>query len=217
MSIAEKNYSQIEKEALAIIFAVKKFHQYLHGRHFTIQSDHKPLKFLFKETNPVPTMASAKIQRWALTLGTYNYSINHRPGSAMSHADALSRIPLTDSHSSVPVPCEITYLIHQLSTSIITANKIRQWTDHDSVLSRVRRLILNGWTLSEPDPEIQPYHHRHTELSTVDGCVLWSSRVVIPTAGRETVLQQLHECHPGTNRMKSLARCFVCGLKWIMI
>lgn len=54
---AEKNYSQIENEALAIIFAVTKFHQFLHGRSFVIQSDHKPLQFLFNESKQVPTMA----------------------------------------------------------------------------------------------------------------------------------------------------------------
>ena len=55
---AEKKYSQLEKEGLAIIFAVKKFDKYLAGRHFTIYSDHKPLRFLFHETRQVPIMAA---------------------------------------------------------------------------------------------------------------------------------------------------------------
>ena len=54
---AEKKYSQIEKEALAIIFAVKKFHQYIHGRPFSIHSDHKPLQYLFSENRQIPVMA----------------------------------------------------------------------------------------------------------------------------------------------------------------
>ena len=69
--------------------------------------------------------------------------------------------------------------------------------------------MLNGWTIAEPDPEILPYHTRCTELSVLKGCVLWGSRVVIPTAGRNIVLEQLHECHPGITRMKNLARCYV--------
>ena len=58
LSLAEQKYSQVEK-GLAIIFAIKKFHQYLYGHHFTIDSDHQPLKYLLSESRQVPTMASS--------------------------------------------------------------------------------------------------------------------------------------------------------------
>ena len=73
LAAAEEKYSQIE---LAIIFGIKRFHQYLFGRQFTILSDHKPLKHLFSESQPAPTLASARIQRWSLTLGAYDYVHN---------------------------------------------------------------------------------------------------------------------------------------------
>lgn len=151
LSISERKYPQIEKEALAIIFAVKKFNQYLQGSHFTIHSDHKPLQYLFKEEKPVPPMASARIQRW------------------------VSRLRLPDTPSSTPIPSELTHLIHQLSSSIITTDTVRQWTEHDPVLARVQRLILNGWTVTEPESSLLPYYNRRTELSTMNGCVLWGS------------------------------------------
>ena len=68
LSAAERNYLQLEKEGLAIIFGVKCFYQYLYGCHFIIFSDHQPLQHLFSETKAVPPMASGRIQRWALTL-----------------------------------------------------------------------------------------------------------------------------------------------------
>ena len=68
---AERKYAQVEKEALAIIFGVKKFHQYLLRRRFTILSDHKPLMHLLSEVKGVPPLASARIQCWARTLSAY--------------------------------------------------------------------------------------------------------------------------------------------------
>ena len=69
LSSAEKNYSQLDKEGLAIIFGVKTFHNYLQGRKFTIVTDHKPLKHLFGEDQPISPMVSARLQRRALILG----------------------------------------------------------------------------------------------------------------------------------------------------
>ena len=91
LAAAEKKYSQIEKEGLAIIFGVKRFHQYLFGRQFTILSDHKPLKHLFTGSQATPTLASARIQRWSLTLGAYDYMIEYKPGQEHGNADMLSR------------------------------------------------------------------------------------------------------------------------------
>ena len=62
----EKRYSHLDKEALAIIFGVKHFHQYIYGRQFVILSDHKPLMHILSESKATPAMASARLQRWAL-------------------------------------------------------------------------------------------------------------------------------------------------------
>ena len=55
---AEKHYSQLDKEALVIIFGIKKFHDYLQGHRFTIYSDRQPLQYLFGVSKPIPAMAS---------------------------------------------------------------------------------------------------------------------------------------------------------------
>ena len=72
---AEKKYSQLEKEALAIVFAVKKFHQYLYGVHFTIQSDHQPLSFLFNEHKSWhPPESRGGLCHWQHIVTTYSTS-----------------------------------------------------------------------------------------------------------------------------------------------
>eukprot|EP00731_Ephydatia_muelleri_P037838 Em0575g5a len=209
---AERKYSHIEKEGLAVVFGVKKFHQYLLGRKFVVFSDHKPLQFLFCETRPVPPMASARIQRWALTLSAYNYQIVYRPSQLQANADGLSRLPLKgEEPGDVPLPGDTILMMESLSNadSVVTATTIRSWTDKDPVLSLVRRMVLHGWQPQASD-EFRPYEQRKLELSVQNGCVLWGSRVVVPPQGRQHVLEMLHEGHPGISRMKSLAR----GIVW---
>ena len=205
LSAAEKKYAHLDKEGLAIIFGVKKFHGYLFGRKFEIRSDHKPLQHLFDSTRAVPQLASARLQRWALILGAYNYTISYKPGDQHSNADLLSRLPLPDSPTKTPPPADIILLMETLQASPVTAQHIRQWTDKDPLLSRVRTLVLHGWKNGEEE-EMKPFNKRCRELSVQDGCLLWGNRVVVPERGRNRILEQLHEGHPGVSRMKGIAR-----------
>ena len=68
LSAAERNYGHIEKEGLALVFAVKKFHHYLYGYKFRMITDHKPLLGLFAEDKSFPEKSAARILRWALLL-----------------------------------------------------------------------------------------------------------------------------------------------------
>ena len=205
---AEKKYSQLEKEGLAVIFGVKKFRQYLLGRSFTIVSDHKPLQYLFNESRVTPTLASARIQRWSWTLGAYHYNIEYKQGQHNGNADMLSRLPLPETPTDIPMPGETILVIDMLLSLPVTVEQIRQWTTHDPILSRVRALVQQGWQDTD-DVALKPFQRRKYELSIHDGCLLWGSRVVVPPQGRDKVKQELHEGHPGATRMKALARSFV--------
>ena len=77
-----------------------------------------------------------------------------------------------------------------------------------STCNVVHRLLLQGWQHCD-DCELKPYLVRHCELSVCDGCVMWGNRVVVPQAGCNKVMEQLHDGHPGTSRIKNLARSFV--------
>ena len=209
LNSAECHYSQLEREGLAIVFGVKKFHNYLYGRHFTIESDHQLLSYLFSETKSIPAMASARIQRWALTLAAYQYNIRYKLGKTLNNADALSRLPCPITTNSDRVPDELAQLVLHLSSTSINASVIKSWTAKDPVLSRVLRYIQTGWPDQITDEKFKPFFVRKTELSAWDGCILWGSRMVIPPQGRELVLQELHETHPSCAKMKSLARNYI--------
>jgi hypothetical protein len=99
--------------------------------------------------------------------------------------------------------------MNHLSEAIVTSAHIKGWTEKDPVLARVHHFILHGWAASNSKSELQPYFNRKDELSVSDGCVLWGARVVIPPPGRDIVLNQLHDSHPGISKMKALARSYV--------
>ena len=208
LSKAEKGYAHLDKEGPTIVFGATKFHHYLFGHKFTIFSDHKSLQYIFSATCPTPTLASACIQRWTLILSAYNYQIQYKPGKDSSNADVLSRLPLPHSSQSVPLPGEIILLMDTLESSPVSATQIRTWTTNDPALSRVRNLVLQGW-IDMTDEQLQPYQRRKDELSIHTGCVLLGSRMVVPPAGHKGVMEELHQGHPGINRMKGLARGFV--------
>ena len=149
LTVAEKKYSQLEKEGLAIVFGTKKFHNYLFGRHFTIESDHKPLSFLFSENKQIPQMASSRIQRWALTLSAYHYSIHYKSGKDLSNDDTLSQLPRPVTTISDCLPGDLINLLTHLSTTTsLSAINIKELTDNDAVLSRVHQYIQSGWPVS---------------------------------------------------------------------
>lgn len=89
---SELNYATIEKELLAIVWAVKYFRPYLFGRHFKIKTDHRPLLYLFNHNNP-----SSRLTKFRLCLEEYDFHIEFVKGRDNVAADALSRIIIQSS------------------------------------------------------------------------------------------------------------------------
>ena len=168
---AERRYSHLDKEALAIIFGLQKFHQYLFGRTFIIYTDHKPLSYLFDASRAIPQMASARIQRWAITLSAYSYTIEYKPGQCNSNADALSRLPLPNQPKEVPTPADTIFLLDYLNSTPVTAALIKRWTQTDPILSKVKAQIMRGWKYSS-SAALQQYFKKRSELSIEAGCIL---------------------------------------------
>lgn len=107
----EKNYSQIEKEELGLVFGVMKFHEYLFGRKFTLVTDHKPLLKILGPKTGVPPLAAARMQRWSLILAAYTYEIQYKPSEQHGNADALSRLLIPDDKFQKPNPVfRVSYL-----------------------------------------------------------------------------------------------------------
>ena len=92
----EQRYSQIEREALAIIWATEHFHLYFYGTDFIIITDHKPLETIFSRPRTSP---SARIERWLLGMQPYSFNVTYRPGQD-NPSDYLSRHPIMTTSTS---------------------------------------------------------------------------------------------------------------------
>ena len=100
---------------------------------------------LFNESHVVPPQASSRIQRWALTLAAYEYTLAFCPTNQHENADAMSRLPLPEKLLRTPIPAELVLLVKQLDDSPVTASQIRTWTRRDPLLSTVSRHLNEGW------------------------------------------------------------------------
>eukprot|EP00795_Rhopilema_esculentum_P005001 gene5001-biopygen83 len=221
----QRNYSQIQKEALAIIFALSKFHHFLYGRKFILITDHKPLLTLFGPTKATPSLAANRLARWALMLSQYEYTIEYRKTSDHGNADALSSLPVgpdaqfdgRESDADADCICTIKTVSKQLNAA--DPGVLSKETDKDRVLATVVRYTREGWPFSKihedsTDSEstrytVDAFKKIRESLSVTDGCLFYGARVVIPVSLQAQVLEILHLGHFGMQRMKQLARTAV--------
>ena len=169
LSASERNYAQVEKEALSLIFAVKKFHSYLYGRQFTIVTDHKPLTAILGPKKGTPPLAAARLQRWAILLSAYKYQIEFRSTTAHANADGLSRLPLTKPSLEGNSPEPGIFNISQIASLPVTASQLQTATRTDVLLSKVMRYTKHGWP-TEVSEALLPFWRKRQEITVKNGC-----------------------------------------------
>lgn len=172
LSEAEKKYSQIEKEGLAIIFGVLKFHQYLYLKKFKLVTDHKPLLTIFGDKKSIPQFSANRLRRWAVILSGYNYVIEYVQ-SSKNNADWLSRMPPSDNIDNFGDDhCDIDYcyFLSKSSDFNLSFEKIEKETTSDRVLQQVIFYINKGWPKSVKDDCLKPYFIKRYELLISVNC-----------------------------------------------
>ncbi|KAL5466940.1 hypothetical protein EMCRGX_G031104, partial [Ephydatia muelleri] len=197
LSKAERNYSQIEKEALSIIFGLKKFHQYLYGRKFLLVTDHQPLVKIFGPKTGISSVVAGRLQRWALCLAGYQYDIVYKPTQKHGNADGLSRYPSTESEAIDGEEGGDRILAlygPQLAAFPLTVKDIERGTMSDALLRQVLKFTKDGWNKAgRVDDQLRPYFNRREELSTEGNCLMWGIKAVIPPGMRQHILKELHQ------------------------
>ena len=212
LTTAEKNYGQVEKEGLALVFAVRKFHKYLHGRHFKLLTDHKPLLSIYGSKKGVPVYTANRLQRWCLIMMNYNFTIEYRNTNDFGQADVLSRLI---SEQSAPLEDKVIAKIAIDSAQVtqdacsklpVTAAVIAEETKQDPILKEVLQYVVTGQWPRKPAERLQRFVSQQSQINVDLGCLKLGNRIIIPDRLQAAVLQELHSGHPGISRMKQLAR-----------
>ena len=186
----ETRYANIERELLDIVFGCKKFHTYLYGRSFVVESDHKPLEMICLKNL---ISAPVRLQRMLLRLQQYDMVITYRSGKEMLLTDALSHLPSRANNSEIKLDLRVnTISFAAFSSSQLT--KTTTETQKDSILSTVHWLTLNGWPrVWRHIPRIaRNYWDFWDELSIEGDLLMKGERIVIPTSCRDSILADLH-------------------------
>ena len=204
----EHRYAQIEKEALAITYACEHFQEYLIGKSFHINTDHKPLVPIFssKSLDELPL----RVQRFRLRLLRFQFSISHTPGKKLITADTLSRAPLqtlspADSQLQEDSDAYVVMTIESLPATEPKLEQIKEALKADDVCQQVMQYCNEGWPEQVNGP-LKQYFPVRLELTVHDGLLLRGNRLVIPGSMQSEIIQCLHAGHQGITKCRARAK-----------
>ncbi|XP_042209793.1 uncharacterized protein LOC121857718 [Homarus americanus] len=198
----ERRYCQLERKALAIVWACEKFHLYLYGKEFTIMTDQKALTTIFS----LKGKPSARILQWILRMQQYDFTVQHIKGSD-NPADILFRQPLPfDAQISEEEKLAegfINYVVAKGFPKAMTLSEILEESGKDPTIRALEDAIAkNEWT----DKLAEPFKHIRAELTSKRGLMLRGSRIIMPQTLQRRTMQPAHETHLGMVKTKALLR-----------
>lgn len=211
LTVTEKKYPILHREALAIVFAVEKFYKYVYGHFIEIFTDHKPLIGVFGLKKGEPPVVATRLQGYIMRLSIYDYEVKYRKGKENGNADMLSRLPIDESPSSEDKIEEKVCLIKSNFADAklkLNIDLIREQTNKDEKLRKLKFHILNGWS-DNVSRDLRHYYDKNEVLGIDCGCLMMEDRLIIPEKLKFAVLRLLHTNHLGISRMKMIARKYV--------
>ena len=134
----EARYANIERECLAVVFGVERFHTYLYGGTFIVETDHKPLEAIHLKNL---SQAPPRLQRMLLRLQPYDLTVRYKKGSEMVLADFLSRYYPKPNQGRI----EMDQTIHSVQWSDTKLEQLKAETRKDPTLSALLTVVTEGW------------------------------------------------------------------------
>ena len=209
LTSAEKNYQNLEREAQAAVWGMEKFHYFLYGRKFILQTDQKPLVSIFrKHIIDVPP----RIQRITIRAWQYDFVPQHIPGRINVIADSLSRVtPLEFQDSNAEKDILAVNFLQYSSIEERERDEVLHETSKDKEFQSLKHYISTGWPAkrSQIPVFLHPYWNYRDELTIESGILMKNSKVLIPETLKQKYLIQIHQGHQGIEACRSRAREFV--------
>ena len=204
----ERNYATNEREALAALWAMEKWHFFLYGRAFEVRIDHQSLKQLLSAGGS--GHKPLRLHRWCNRLSQYNFSVQHIPGEQNCMADLLSRwssgAELADRKDEQDIMAVMT------RQRISNFEDIKDAMAQEECLQQVLEYVKSDWPPEKHlNEEIRKYFKVRQHLTTWYGgmCLAFLDRTVVPKVLRQQVLHKAHVGHQGIVRTKQQLRAAV--------
>jgi len=197
----QRKYTQIDKEAFAIIFGIKKFHNFLYGKRFTLLTDNKPITQILNPGKGLLAYSAMRMQHYAVFLQGFDFVIKYRKIENHGNADGLLRLPIKENFIANYDALDV-YTIDTLNMLPAKASEIQLETSKDPNLSKIVEALEKGVSLKK-------FGLQDHEFALNKGILLRKDRVVIPEILRNRIFKELHLGHMGIVKMKGLARNYV--------
>ena len=195
----EYRYSNIEREQLAIVFALKRLNHYTFGRTITVQSDHQPLQSILKKSI---VSANPRLQKLLLRLAHYDINMEFLCGKEKVIADALSIVcPLQSINSKIKesnidvIP--VHHIMQSAPVSKTRLQELRLATQSDPTLCSPSKTIHEGWPQPRKDcpKQLLEFWNFRQEISKENGILYKNHRLIVPHSERLETLKVLHLGH----------------------
>lgn len=210
MTNTQQQYAQIEKELLAICFGVKKFHQFVYGRNFIIETDHQPLVTIVKK--PLHD-CPARLQRMLLSLQRYNFTLTYKPGKQLIIADTLSRAFINkEFHNNLNLEGQVCMVESKVVFNNNSLNELIAATKNDEELKQISIFCKNGWptSINKVNSNLKPYYKLKAEITHGTNELLYmAQRIIIPNNLRNKILNHIHTGHFGITKCIQKAKNYV--------
>ena len=204
----EQNYQNLEQEAFGTIWGMEKFHYFLSGKEFALETDQKPLVSIYKKHM---IDISPRVQRLIVrSFPHLPFKVKYKKGTDIPVADALSHVTPMDPEDNIQLPI---IAVNMITTQILMSvesqgsfsnklDRLRKSTAQDEQLTRLKGYISTGFHCDKKNllTDLHEFWPHKEMLSIESGLITCGNRIIVPKEMRPEMHQYVHKGHQDKER-----------------